>query len=69
LTFRFHGERQVTMEDSDGSTEGTWQRVGNQVTLRFYNGKVAYGGTLNGDTLSGRAGNGSTQWGWSLRRQ
>src|SRR6266496_3534082 len=59
LSFRFNAGGAATMYDSDGASSGRWQRNGNQVTLHFYNGKVVYQGTIQGDQISGSASNGA----------
>jgi hypothetical protein len=67
LTFRLKAKNQATMHDAQSTMEGTWHQAGSQVTLRFERGRVVYRGTLNGDTLSGTAGNGERTWTWSVR--
>src|SRR5262249_9271940 len=46
LSFEFIDARQVVMVDAKETAEGTWSQKGNQVTLRFYGGRVVYTGTL-----------------------
>ena len=69
LSFRFNAGGAATMYDSDGASSGRWQRNGNQVTLHFYNGKVVYQGTIQGDQISGSASNGARNWEWNVRIQ
>jgi hypothetical protein len=68
LTFQMSSGGRAVMRDAKETSEGTWQQSGNQVTLRFYNGRVVYTGTVNGSNLSGSANNGRTQWNFTMRR-
>ena len=68
LEFRFQGNGQVAMIDSDGTQKGTYTQTGNTVTLRFYQGTVVYTGTITGQTLVGTASNGKTTWSFSVNR-
>jgi hypothetical protein len=62
LEFRFRANGRVTMIDADGPHAGTFTSTGNRVTLRFHNGAVVYSGTIDGETLTGTATNGKTNW-------
>lgn len=68
LTFQMNPGGRAVMIDAKETSEGTWQQTGNQITLRFYDGRVVYTGTLNGSSLSGSASNGRTQWNFTVRR-
>jgi hypothetical protein len=69
LTFRFHANHRAIMQDTSGTSEGSWDQKGSQVTLRFAQGRVVYRGTLRGSTLAGTAGNGHGAWTWRVARQ
>jgi hypothetical protein len=69
LTFDFCKDGSAVMHDVDGCTNGTWQQLGQQVTLFFYEGRVVYVGTIDGDVISGGAANSSTQWQWTVGLQ
>lgn len=66
LAFHLHNGGKVTMTDTAGSSEGTWHRAGQQITLRFSNGRVVYSGMLNGSNLSGTAHNDRTSWSFNV---
>jgi hypothetical protein len=66
LSFDLHKGGRAVMHDTTGDSEGTWNANGNQVTLRFANGRVVYTGTLQGNTLSGAARNERTSWTFSV---
>jgi hypothetical protein len=65
LAFQFLAGGKVIMADVSGTTEGSWSRQGNQVTIRFSN--CVYQGALQGTALAGQArwDNGKT-WNFSL---
>ena len=67
LQFRFFGNGQAQMIDTQGSHNGTWQRSGNQVTLRFFSNCI-YTGTIQGNRISGSARVGNESWTWSVSR-
>src|SRR5206468_2888991 len=69
LSFRFLKGNRVVMQDAKDSSEGTWQRKGNKLTLKFNDGRVVYQGTVSGTSLSGTASNGRNSWTWSARLQ
>jgi hypothetical protein len=57
------------MIDTDGSQTGRYSRSGRSVTLRFYEGRVIYTGTLQDDIIYGSGRNGRTSWTFSVKRQ
>jgi hypothetical protein len=67
LRFILKANNRAVMHDAKSTMDGTWQQAGNQVTLRFDNGRVVYRGMLDGETLSGTASNGQRRWTWSVR--
>jgi hypothetical protein len=69
MSFRFLKGNRVVMQDAKDSSEGTWQRKGNKLTLKFNDGRVVYQGTVSGTSLSGTASNGRNSWTWSVRLQ
>ena len=69
LSFRFQKGNRVVMQDAKDSSEGTWQRKGDKLTLKFDGGRVVYQGTVSGTSLSGTASNGRNSWAWSVRFQ
>lgn len=70
LSFQFQAGGQVNMTDASGVSQGTWIQQGNQVTLTFANGQLTYRGIINGQVMSGNAGNvRGASWTFSLRRQ
>lgn len=71
LSFQFFAGGRVLMHDAKGRTQGTWQQNGNQVTLRFPNGRsgVVYSGTLQGGAISGTAHNERQSWNWHVHVQ
>jgi hypothetical protein len=66
LAFRFMPNSQVIMHDTAGDTPGTWSQAGNQITLRFNNGRTVYTGALQGGTLAGTARGGNASWSWTV---
>lgn len=68
LAFDLHANGRATMHDADGTTHGSWEASGTNVTLRFYNGTVVYVGSWNGDSLAGAAANAKTTWRWNLNK-
>ena len=70
LEFRFGGGGLVDMVDNDGTTPGQYSISGHSVTLRFYDGRVVYTGTLDGDILHGSGQtNDGRSWTFSVRLQ
>jgi len=69
LTFQFLTGGRVVMFDAKSTSEGTWRRDGQKVSLFFSGGRVVYTGTLNGSTLSGTAHNERTTWSFSVTYQ
>lgn len=68
LAFAFQGNGQVTMDDKDGKTPGSYVQTGNSVTLTFQ-GTIRYTGTVSGRDMSGSATNGKDRWTWTVKRQ
>jgi hypothetical protein len=42
----------VTMTGTEGSTRGTWEQTGDQITMTFFDGKVVYTGTIQGQACN-----------------
>jgi transglutaminase-like putative cysteine protease len=68
LRFEFFAGGKVEMTDARDRVSGTYTQEGTRVRLAFFNGRVVYNGTVNGPQLAGSAGNGRTDWKWSVRR-
>ncbi|MCI0683285.1 MAG: trypsin-like peptidase domain-containing protein [Gemmataceae bacterium] len=67
LRFQFVGNIQVIMIDAKETMRGSFVHTGNIVTLTF-GGGVVYNGIINGNSMSGSASNGRTNWTWSVTR-
>ncbi len=67
LTFRLSTDGRATMIDARDTSDGSWSRSGNVVTLRFP-GNIAYTGTIRGRAISGTATNGRASWTFSVER-
>ena len=68
LTFEFEPGGVCFTADKLSRQQGTWKRVGDNVTLTFYDGYVVYRGTVFGRTISGTASNEKNSWRWSVNR-
>lgn len=74
LVFKTYANGRAVMVDAKSTTEGIWQRQGNQYTLSFANGAVVYTGTLNGAALSGTAVGPAARddpqkaWNWTVKK-
>lgn len=69
IAFHFYASGRVVMIDAKSSAEGTWLQQGQDITLRFFGGRVVYSGTLNGNALAGTARNEKTSWSWNVQAQ
>jgi hypothetical protein len=63
------GERRVLMDDSRETVPGTYEYNGNQVTLKFFEGRLTYTGTVNGDQLTGTAKESRGTWKFTLTKK
>ena len=66
LTFQFQNDNKAIMIDTSGKSQGTYSVNGNEISILFNNGKVAYIGKISGKTLSGTAAN-SKEVTWKFR--
>jgi hypothetical protein len=69
LQFEFFAGGKVVMTDARDRVSGTYTQAGAQVRLAFFNGRVVYSGTVSGQQMTGSAGNGKSDWKWSVRRR
>jgi S1-C subfamily serine protease len=67
LRFQFVTDIQAIMVDAKETLRGSYIHTGNNVTITF-GGGVVYNGTINGNSMSGGATNGQTNWNWSVTR-
>ncbi len=66
LMFIFGVGNSVTMADTAGSTAGIYSVTEDTVTLRFP-GNLHYTGKITGNTMSGKASNGTVKWDWNVQ--
>ncbi len=67
LRFQFISNISVIMVDAQETSRGNYNHTGNNVTITF-GGGVVYRGTINGNTMSGNASNGQTNWTWNVTK-
>jgi hypothetical protein len=71
LAFKFGPQGKVTMTDTSGDSEGTYEQRGQDVRLAFFGGAVVYQGKINGNAMSGAATNikDNRRWTWKVARK
>jgi hypothetical protein len=69
LEFRFQSNGRVVMIDARGQSTGSYTQTGQSVTLSFGSASTAvYSGTIAGNTITGPARVGQTNWNFTVTR-